>query len=59
MVGAFILMFGVAIFSYIMGNFILIIEKFKGLDSKIINGLKDRTLRGPLMVDLDAQVGQD
>ena len=31
-VGAFILMFGVAIFSYIMGNFILIIEKFKGFN---------------------------
>jgi hypothetical protein len=29
MVGAYLLLFGVAIFSYIMGNFIAIIDEFK------------------------------
>lgn len=43
---------------YYRGRASSLIENFKGLDAKIVTGLKDRTLRGPLVVDLDAQVGQ-
>lgn len=35
-----------------------LIENFQNIDFKIVNGLRNKTLRGPLMVDLDAQVGR-
>ena len=37
-VGAFILLFGVAIFSYIMGNFISILDQFKDFNKDLDDG---------------------
>lgn len=45
--------------SYYRGRAIAMIEKFKNAEIEIINGLMNKTLRGPLTVDLHAQVGRE
>lgn len=44
---------------YYRGRAIAMIEEFDNSQAEVVTGLKERTLRGPLMVDLHAQVGKN
>ena len=65
LIGAFILLFGVAIFSYIMGNFISIIDEFKAFNepleegdklSKFFGTIQEFNGQKPLDLDLKKQI---